>query len=149
MDYDYEEFERYVVALLDNMWRDEDSLEIGKDISDIAEVKIIFDGYGDLETEDNYIEGGNTNMESYAIFIHRDSLQEDFVFPEHDMTPWALVHRPKEEVCLYAWYDVEQDRWDILPLEDRLDGCTMKVEDVMKCLKTLYQRYYDYGYYEE
>jgi hypothetical protein len=52
-----------------------------------------------LEDEDEngeyrYIEGGNKNLESYAIFIHKDSGQENFEFPEHDMTPWGLIHRP-------------------------------------------------------
>jgi hypothetical protein len=126
------------------MWRDPDDLVIGDNISDLSEIKIIFDGYGDLDTEDEYIEGGNKNMESYAIFIHKDSGKEDFEFPEHQLTPWALIHRPKEEVCIYAWYDVEQDYWEILPLEDRLDGCTMTEEDVMEILDILNTRYFNY-----
>lgn len=126
------------------MWRDPDDLVIGNNISDLSEIKIIFDGYGDLDTEDEYIEGGNKNMESYAIFIHKDSGKEDFEFPEHQLTPWALIHRPKEEVCIYAWYDVEQDYWEILPLEDRLDGCTMTEEDVMEILDILNTRYFNY-----
>lgn len=142
MDYDWEEYERYVLALLNAMWRDEEYLEIGEDISDVSPIKIIFDGYGDLDGEDEYIEGGDKNMESYAIFVHRDSWQEDFVFPEHEQTPWCLIHRPKEEVCIYAWYNVAEDQWDILPLEDRLDGCSMTVEDTMKSLRAVYDRYY-------
>jgi hypothetical protein len=124
------------------MWRDSDDLRIGENISDIPEVKIIFDGFGDLDTEEEYIEGGNTDMESYAIFIHKDSLTEEFQFPEHTLTPWALVHRPKEEVCLYAWYDVVEDYWDILPLEDRVYDTTMKEDDVMKILLGLEEKYF-------
>ena len=137
-------FEDYIECHLENMWRDPDDLVIGNDISDLSEVKIIFDGYGDLDNENEYIEGGNKNMESYAIFIHKDSGKEDFEFPEHQLTPWALIHRPKEEVCIYAWYDVEQDYWEILPLEDRLDGCTMTEEDVMEILDILNTRYFNY-----
>jgi hypothetical protein len=137
-------FEEYIECHLENMWRDPDDLVIGDNISDLSEIKIIFDGYGDLDTEDEYIEGGNKNMESYAIFIHKDSGKEDFEFPEHQLTPWALIHRPKEEVCIYAWYDVEQDYWEILPLEDRLDGCTMTEEDVMEILDILNTRYFNY-----
>jgi hypothetical protein len=137
-------FEDYIECHLENMWRDPDDLVIGDNISDIPEVKIIFDGYGDLETDDDYVEGGNKNMESYAIFIHKDSGNEDFEFPEHQLTPWALIHRPKEEVCIYAWYDVEQDYWEILPLEDRLDGCSMTEEQVMEILDTLHTRYFNY-----
>ena len=141
-EYDYQRFDLIIEHMLDSMWRDADELEIGENISDLPEVKIIFDGYGDLETEDEYIEGGNKNMESYAIFIHKDSKQEDFEFPEHDMTPWAFVHRPREEICIYAWYDVENESWDILPLEDRIDEVSMTLEEVMDIIEYLNEKHF-------
>ena len=149
MEYDWDEFEEYVTTLLEAMWRDVDYLEIGEDISDVPEIKIIFDGYGDLEIDDGvneyqYTEGGNKDIESYAIFVHKDSWKEDFLFPEHETTPWALIHRTQEEVCLYAWYDVVQDKWDIIPMEDQLHDRAMTAEDVMHCLRTVHKRYYDY-----
>ena len=137
--------------MLEGSHRDPDDLEIGRDISDLPEVKITFEGYGDLDEENmdgeyKYIEGGNTNMESYAIFIHKDSLNEDFIFPQHDVFGFTfgsmIQHRPAEEVCIYAWYDVESKLWDILPLEDRLDDSnTMDENDVMKILEGLYDLY--------
>lgn len=148
-DYNYERYEMILTAMLNSMWRDPDELEIGENISDLPEVKIIFDGFGDLDEEDldgeyRYIEGGNTNMESYAIFIHKDALTEDFEFPEHEMTPWALIHRPKEEICIYAWYDVANDVWEILPLEERInDDCAMNEQDVMAILEGLYKKYFN------
>lgn len=138
-EYDYERFEELIRNHLDVMWRNDENLEIGEDISDLREVKIIFDGYGYNE-ETN--EDDDVNMESYAIFIHKDALQEDFVFPEHELTPWALIHRPKEEVCIYAWYDVANDSWDILPLEDRLTDCAMNEQDVMEILEGLHKKYF-------
>jgi hypothetical protein len=141
MDYDYEKFDEMLHRHLDEMWRDEEALEIGENISDIPEIKIIFDGYADLETEDEYIEGGNKNLESYAIFIHKDSGQENFEFPEHDMTPWGLIHRPEEEVCIYAWYNVEEDEWEINGLYETSDH-KMSDEEVMTILKTLDERYF-------
>jgi len=141
MDYDYVKFDEMLRRHLDEMWRDEEALEIGENISDIPEIKIIFDGYADLETEDEYIEGGNKNLESYAIFIHKDSGQENFEFPEHDMTPWGLIHRPEEEVCIYAWYDVEEDEWEINGLYETSDH-KMSDEEVMKILETLDERYF-------
>ena len=48
---DYDRYNEIIQKLLDVMWRDPDELEIGENISDISEVKIIFDGYGDLEEE--------------------------------------------------------------------------------------------------
>ena len=122
-DYDYTRYQDILLEMLKAMHRDPDDLEIGRDISDMPEVKIIFDGHGDLETEDEngeykFVEHGNTNMESYAIFIHKDALQEEFMFPEHELTPWALIHRPKEEVCIWVWYDAETDEVDVIPYED-------------------------------
>ena len=48
---DYDRYNKILQLMLDGMWRDPDDLEIGRDISDLPEVKIIFDGYGDLETD--------------------------------------------------------------------------------------------------
>ena len=142
---DYDRYNEIIQKLLDVMWRDPDELEIGENISDISEVKIIFDGYGDLEEEIDgeyvYTERGNKNMESYAIFIHKDSGKKDFVFPEHDLTPWALIHRPKEEVCIYAWYDVENDDWTINSLGETSDH-KMTDNQVMKILEKLNDRYF-------
>ena len=145
-DYDYSRYNKILLAMLEAMWRDPDDLEIGRDISDLPEVTIIFDGYGDLEdTDENgeykYVERGNTNMESYAIFIHKNALQEEFVFPEHEMTPWALIHRPKEEVCIYAWYDVESNDWSINGLEETSEH-DMTNEEVMNILDGLYELYF-------
>jgi len=145
-DYDYELYEKYVQFLLECMWRDPDELEIGENISDCPEVKIIFDGHGDLEDEDEdgeyrYTERGNKNMESYAVFIHKDTQKEDFEFPEHELTPWALIHRPKEEVCIYAWYDVENDYWEILPMTEDTD-VQMTTQELMDNLKFLYDKYH-------
>lgn len=152
MEYDYARYEKILVDMLEGSHRDPDDLEIGRDISDLPEVKIIFDGYGDLEEENmdgeyKYIEGGNTNMESYAIFIHRDALVEDFIFPPHDVFGFTfgsmIQHRPAEEVCIFAWYDVENNSWDILPLEDRLsEDNAMNEKDVMRILEGLYDLYY-------
>ena len=145
-DIDYAKYDEMLQRHLDEMWRDEEALEIGENISNIPEIKIIFDGYGDLETEDeegNYVyeEGGNKNMESYAIFIHKDSAKEGFEFPEHDLTPWALIHRPKEEVCIYAWYDVENDDWTINSLYETSEH-DMTDEEVMEILEILDERYF-------
>jgi hypothetical protein len=139
-------FDELLKQHLDAMWHDSDEgSEIGENVSSVEEVKIIFDGYGDLETDDEYIEGGDKNMESFAIFIHKGAAEEGFVFPEHDMTPWALIHRPKEEVCIWAWHDVANDSWDILPLEDRLEDVDMTEEEVMNILEVLHERHFNYS----
>ena len=89
------------------------NLSPGDDTGDtLPGIKIIFDGYG--EDDD-----GNPDLatESYAVFIHKDSLDLE-EFPPHELTPWALIHRPKEEVCIYCWYDADTGDVDVIPFED-------------------------------
>ena len=101
---------------------EDDDLYPGNSSGDAPDgVKIIFDGFGDLEVDNGvdeyqYTEGGNRNMKSFAVFIHKNSLTEEF--PPHELTPWALIHRPKEEVCIYVWYDEENDDIDVIPFEE-------------------------------
>ena len=103
-------------------------------------VKIIFDGYGDLDTEEEYIEGGNHSMMSFAVFVHKNSLNGE-EFPEHEQTPWALIHRPKDEVCIWVWYDAETDEVEVVPFED---GSTeMDHEEIYRLIDKL-----DNGEYE-
>jgi len=113
-----EEWVREFICTMD----EDDDLYPGNNSGDTpAGVKIIFDGFGDLEVDNGvdeyqYTEGGNRNMKSFAVFIHKNSLTKEF--PPHELTPWALIHRPKEEVCIYVWYDEENDDVDVIPFED-------------------------------
>jgi hypothetical protein len=154
MEYDYQKFESNLIKLLENRVWDEEP-EIGENISPIKEIKMAFDGYGDLETEVDgeyeYIEHGNENMESYAIYIHKDSAKKGFEFPEHTVYQFTfggmVQHRPAEEVCLFAWHEYLEDEnewtWHIIPLEDRLsDDNTMTAEQVVEILEILVNRYF-------
>jgi hypothetical protein len=108
--------EGWVREFISTMDEDED-LYPGNDSGDTPfGVKIIFDGFGDLETDGEYIEGGNKSLKSFAVFVHKNSLTEEF--PPHELTPWALIHRPKEEVCIYVWYDENDDSVEVIPFED-------------------------------
>jgi len=142
-EYDYERFEELLQHHLDAMYHDSDEgSDIGENVSSVEEMKIIFDGYGDLETDNEYIEGGNKNMESFAVFIHKDALSEGFVFPEHDSAWNMIIHRPKEEVCVYVWHDVEKNEWEILDLEERLEDTELNTEQVMTIMEELHNRYF-------
>lgn len=120
-DRDYSEIiEGWVRVFISTM--DEGRLEPGDQSGEAPfGVKIIFDGYADLETTDEnneyvYEEGGDTTNMSFAVFIHKDSLTNEF--PPHELTPWALIHRPKEEVCIWVWYNEDDDEIDVIPFED-------------------------------
>lgn len=100
-------------------------------------VKIIFDGYGYNEVTDNE---DDENLMSFAVFVHKDSLNGE-EFPEHEQTPWALIHRPKEEVCIWVWYTVDTDEIEVVPFED---GSTeMDHEEIYRIIDKL-----DKGEYE-
>lgn len=137
-EYDYTRYEQILIQLVKSMNRYPDELEIGENISDVSDVKIIFDGYGCSE-ETN--EPDDVNMESYAIFIHRDAVNEGFEFPEHEISPWCLIHRPEEEVCIYAWYDVQSDDWSINALEETGEH-EMTNTEVMEVLERIWTRYF-------
>ena len=100
-------------------------------------VKIIFDGYGYNEetNEDN-----DENIMSFAVFVHKDSLNGE-EFPEHEQTPWALIHRPKEEVCIWVWYTVDTDEVEVIPFED---GSTeMDHEEIYRIIDMLDKEEYE------
>jgi hypothetical protein len=153
MEYDYAKFEEYLIKILEkSQW--DGTLDIGEDLSPIPGIKVAFDGYGDLETQNEdgeyeHVEHGNTNMESYAIYIHKDSAKRGFVFPEHDTYSFTfgnmVQHRPDEEVCLFAWHEFIDDEtgwtWHIIPLEDRLsEDNSLTAEQVMEILEVIVNR---------
>jgi hypothetical protein len=103
---------KFIHTMEDEVW--EGTASSGNDSGQAPNgVKIIFDGYGYNEETDNE---DDLNTLSFAVFVHKDSLTEDF--PPHQETPWALIHRPKEEVCIWCWYDKNNDEVTIIPFED-------------------------------
>lgn len=154
MEYDFKKFEEYLIKILENREWD-DSLDIGENISPISEIKIAFDGYGDLETEDEngeyeYVEHGNTDLESYAVYIHKNSAKRGFVFPEHEVHQFTfggmVQHRPEEEVCLFVWHAKKENgnwEWHAVPLEERMsDDHCMTGKEIMDILEVLVNRYF-------
>lgn len=130
--YSYEDVvEKWVRMFYSTMALDYEP-EAGDDSGDTpAGVKIIFDGYG--EDDDG---NADKNSVSFAVFVHKDSLLGEF--PPHDITPWALIHRPKEEVCIWVWYDVEEDHVEVIPFED---GSTeLNHELVYKLISDIWER---------
>jgi len=99
-------------------------------------VKIIFDGYGYNEETDDQ---DNENVLSFAVFVHKDSL--DKPFPEHVQTPWALIHRPAEEVCIWVWYTIDEDLIEVIPFED--GDTELDHEFVYKLIDDIWKQYYE------
>lgn len=112
---------------------DQEYPEVGDDSGDTPfGVKIIFDGFAegdDGEPDENGL--------SFAVFVHKDSLTKEF--PEHDFTPWCLVQRPNEEVCIYVWYDLFEDYMEVIPFEDR-DSTELDHDFVRKLINDIQER---------
>jgi hypothetical protein len=151
MQYDYNLFSTYVINLLKSNYPTTDVREIGENISTLPNLKIIFDGYSsDVETPTGmvFIQQGNTNVEAWVMFVHKDALTENFVFTEHErvawpehpeeLPDWQIVRRPDQEVVLWAWYNKNLDSWNVLPLEERITkDDLMNESDVMRILEGL------------
>lgn len=116
---------------------DDEAPRIGDDSGESPfGVKIIFDGYGYDEETDQ--ENADENSWSFAVFVHKDSLTQEF--PEHDYAWGFIVHRPKEEVCIYAWYDLNEDRVDVIPFDDSSTSTDMDKEFVKDLIVKIWQR---------
>ena len=86
----------------------------GEDFGDVPKgIKIIFDGYGYNENTD---QDDDNNMISFAVFIHKNSLTENF--PEHESNFNMILHRPLEECHISVWYNVKDNYIEVLPFED-------------------------------
>ena len=99
-------------------------------------IKITFDGYGYNERTDRE---DNLNVMSLSIFIHKNSLTEDF--PEHEETFWGVIHRPNEEICIYAVYFVNKDEVDMNFSFDR-ESTALSQKFVEKLISDIYKKYY-------
>jgi len=125
--------EKWVIEFKDTMYEDH---EIGNDTGDHAPgIKIIFDGYGEREDGSE-----DTSMESYAVFIHETSLEAS-KFPKHETTPFGIIHRPKEECCIYCWYDVGAEEVTVIPFEDN-NSTEMDPKKVTQLIFDIHDKYY-------
>lgn len=126
MTYDYKRFSEIVEHILETAWRYPDELIIGENISDYSEVKVIFNKYG---FNDETVEDDSETVEEHCVFIHIQSGVKGFKFPEHDISPFGLIHRPKEEVCVHAWFLKNLARSE-QEIEDNENEGTWEVEDL-------------------
>ena len=115
-----------------------EELEYNENISRIEEVKIMFNSYGD---DDDLGENMDKNIETYYMFIHRDSLNNNFTFPEHKLFRGAIVHHA-EEISIPVLYNVEEDYWDINLLDD-FGESGLDEEKISNILKALHKKYYE------
>lgn len=135
----WKEFDELLAPILKETDTDSSCVEIGENVSPIPELKIIFDGFGYNEESG---EDDDENEMSYALFIHRDAKNEDFIFPDHELTPLGILHRPNEERCFSLWYHAIEDLWETTSCPADEDNSDLTENEVMEILEILNRRYY-------
>ncbi len=119
--------------LIGNTSRTKEALVVGKNISLMPEIKIVFDGYGD--------EGANNNLEHYAMYIHKDSLTKEFKFPDHEAINGILVSRPEVEVCLSGMYELSEKIWHLNFWDEIPENAQFSDDYMEDIIERLYQKY--------
>jgi len=114
----------------------DDLPEVGENISIIPEIKIAFDGY---QEDDDGIE--DLNEQSFAVYIHKCSGDENFIFPEHEKTAWSVVQRPAEEICHFVWVSFESNECSGPALEDCISESDLESAQVERIINILASRY--------
>lgn len=137
MDLDLNKFERVITAILDLCYEPDDEKIIGENVSPFPELKVIFDGYGYNEETD---EDDDENFESYTIFLHKDLEDEGFEFPEHETTPWAIIQRPDDEICIHSQLDVNEELFHI---NFDFENSAMSNEQLNSILSHVERKYLD------
>ena len=93
------------------------------------ELFIVFDGHA--ESEDGK---EDESRSCYAVFVHKDSADEGFVFPERDVAAGTLISYPEEEACFFVWLGGDDER-------DISVDTGMDMREVSKTLMVLASRY--------
>lgn len=114
-----------------------EELEYNENLSSIPEIKIIFNAYGD---DDELGESMDKNIETYYMFVHKNTLESKFIFPEHKLLRGSIVHE-SDEVYIPAIYNVEEGYWDInfIGLDE---NSAIDDESLRTILQKLYEKYY-------
>lgn len=110
--------------------------EVGENISVIPEIKIAFEGY---QEDDDGIE--DLNEQSFAVYIHKNSGDEDFIFPEHEKTAWSVVQRPAEEICHFVWVSVDSGECAGPSIQDSASNSSIDSALIEEIIKTLASKY--------
>ena len=134
-----DKFEEIMIKFLSAMRRDSSNLIVGENISSQPELKIIFEGYEKDEDDEDILDS-----EVYSFFVHKDSALVGFVFPEHESSPWSIIHRPEQEAWFKVSYDVPNDSWAFYwyPDNNSDNDTELTEEEIINSLEKLNQKYF-------
>jgi hypothetical protein len=112
-------------------------LNLGENISPIDEIKISFDGFAE-----NPITGllDEIDEESYAVLVNKKSGDKDYLFPKN-VNSINFEEYPNT-VCLYAWYQVQSEKWIFTNNLNFQDDLPISNKDLSKILVSLKNKYF-------
>lgn len=106
---------------------------IGENSCPYPELKVAFDGFAD--------DGDDEDSESYVIYVHKNSLNDGFIFPEHISNGLHAIQRPNEEAYFYAWYDKITEKIEIINVDESLEESELSEDSIKKILIKLFKKY--------
>lgn len=124
-----------IFTLLSISSKNKEDLIYGEDISLFKELKIAFDGYSENEEDLTH------NSRSYVTYIHSNSLDASFVFPEHEKTIIGVIHRTGKEVHIFSWFDLERNELEVINIDDHINNAKMSIVNIHKILTQLGKKY--------
>ena len=122
--------------LMEGIYSDDNRQVPGENISPFPEVKIIFEEYG--VNEDDEVDH---TKQCYSIFIHKNSIDDDFNFPPHESSIGLIVHRPDDEVYFRGWYDNYEQELSLNDTDEAIDETEISKDEVDKVITVLYSKY--------
>ena len=128
-----DEWVRTFLATALDAGADTDYFKAGDSGGEVPEgIKIIFEAYS--EDDD-----GNLNKDDlcFAVFIHKESVNG--LFPEHDGAYNMVIHRPREEMYFFVWFNTHSDEVTVLP-DCEFAWTDMKEEEAIQLFSDVINR---------
>ena len=135
-----------VEELLTEVSVDSDDLESGEDVSPFPEIALFFSGF---DYDEQYIDEDDDeeipledrrDVEKYVLYIHKDSSQEEFIFPVLEDGSEPSADEAKDLQRIYLIHDLHDDSWH--QNWDESDDVNYTTEQMDEVLADLHERYF-------
>ena len=124
-----------------------DDLRLFEEISPFQEIALFFTGfdydeqYIDEDDEDEIPLEDRRDVEKYILYIHKDSSQDDFVFPALEGGSEPSDDEARDLQKIYLIHDLHDDSWH--QNWDESDDVKYTTEQMDGVLAVLHKRYFE------
>jgi hypothetical protein len=135
-----------VEELLTEVSVDSEDLEPGEDVSPFPEIALFFTGfdydeqYIDEDDEEDIPLEDRRDVEKYTLYIHKNSSQEDFVFPVLEDGSEPSDDEARDLQKIYLIHDLHDDSWH--QNWDESDDVSYTADQMDGVLTDLHERYF-------